>query len=54
MTFEYIFIEKGTGTILPVHEVKAHRVVEAHLHLFLTTELHRVPVTLILTETEVL
>jgi len=45
--FEYIFIEKGTGIILPVHEMKAHRVVEAHLHLFLTTALHGVPVTLI-------
>jgi hypothetical protein len=40
MIFEYIFIEEGTGIILPVHEMKAHRVVESHLHLFLTTALH--------------
>ena len=51
MNFEYIFIEKVTGIILPVHEIKAHRVVETHLHLFLTTALHGVPVTLIVIET---
>jgi hypothetical protein len=47
MTFEYIFIEKVTGIILPGHEVKAQSVVEAHLHSFLTTALHGGPVTLI-------
>ena len=29
MTFEYIFIEKDTSIILPIHEMKAHRVAEA-------------------------
>jgi hypothetical protein len=52
MNFEYIFIDKGTHIILPVHEMKAHRVIEAHLHLFLITALHGVPVTLIVVETE--
>jgi hypothetical protein len=52
MTFKHIFMEKGTGIILPVHEMKAHWLVETHLHLFLTTALHWVPVALIVIETE--
>jgi hypothetical protein len=53
MTFEYIFIEKDTGIILPVHVTKAQMVVEAYLHLFLNTALHGGPVTLIDIETEI-